>query len=270
MARVQFLGRGLAFITFALLFIINGCNNSPTGSNGGRVSLTVRNFSTPTATMLSKAAAVMAVDSIQITRARLVVNSIDFEGGDEQSDNDDMEFMTAPVVVQLSMTDTIQSIAIANIPNGSYSEIEIEISTVSDSDLAVLSPADRAPFADFIAGPRYSVIIEGMVYQNGMAPQPFVFNSAIYAEQEYDLNPPLVVSADNPTANVTLAIYSSNWFLGPNGILLDPTVPANRTAIESNLKRSISMYEDDDRDGDDDDGDIDDGDDGDDDGDGGR
>ncbi|MGH7491029.1 MAG: hypothetical protein ACREOO_01405 [bacterium] len=264
--RRRLLGRGLALFTLMILVVINGCNNSPTGSSGGQVSLTVRNFSNPTATILAKITAPMAVDSIQITRARLLVSSIDFEGGDDQSDGDDMEFMTAPAVIELSMTDTVQSIAIANIPNGSYSEIEIEISTVSDSDLAALSPADLAPFADFIAGTRYSVIISGMVYQNGMGPQPFVFNSAIYAEQEYELNPPLVVSPASPTANVTLAVYSANWFVGPNGVLLDPTDPANRTTIERNLKQSIAMYEDDDRDGDDDDGDDDDG--NDDDGDG--
>jgi hypothetical protein len=253
--RSRFFGRGLAIITLALLFIVNGCNNSPTGSSGGQISLTVRNFTTPTAAVLAKLAAQMAVDSIQITRARLVVSSVDFEGGNELSDDDDMEFMTSPLVVQLSMTDTIQSIAVTNIPNGSYSEIEIEISTVSDSDLAALSPADLAAFADFVGPTRYSIIIEGMVYQNGMASQPFVFNSAIYAEQEYELNPPLVVSPDNPTANVTLAIYSANWFVGPNGVLLDPTDPANRTVIEYNLRKSISMYEDDDLDGDDDDDD---------------
>ena len=265
MIRVPTLGRGAASAVLALVCAMTGCNNSPTASNGGRISLSVRNFSTPAGVMLAKVASPMAVDSIVVTRARLVVSSIDFEGGNDQSDDDDMEFMSSPVVVELSMTDTVKSIAVANIPNGSYSEIEIEISTVSDSDLAALSPADLAPFADFIAGPRYSIIIEGMVYQNGMAGQPFVFNSAIYAEQEYDLNPPLVVSADNPVANVTLAIYSAGWFVGPNGALLDPNDPANKTVIERNLKQSITMYEDDDRDGDDDDDGGDDDDDGDDD-----
>ncbi len=254
--QFRFFKRGLPIIAFALFVLFNGCKDSPTTSDGGQVSFTVRYVSTPRTTILAKASAVMAVDSLRITRARVVVNNIDFEGGDEDSENDDMEFSTAPMVVELNLADSIQTLIAANVPFGSYSEIEIEIKAPDDSALAALSPADRAAFADFVAGPRYSVIIEGVQYQNGATtPQPFVFSSAIYAEQESELNPPLVVSADNPMTNITMAVYSAVWFVGPGGALLDPTDPGNKTTIAQNIKQSIELYKDDDQDGDDDDDD---------------
>lgn len=254
------LKRGIVLAALFSLAMVCACNDSPNGpgnSDGPQISFSVKYFGASRTNALPKfTAGVAAVDSITITRARLVLSKIDFEGGDENSEDDDMEFRTPPMVIELNLTGAVQQVMIANVPAGTYDEIEFKIHRVDSADIAVLSPADQAAFADFITGERYSVIIAGLTYSNGAA-QSFVFNSKIEAKQEYDLNPPLVVTDANTTTNLTLAIEASQWFVNGNGVLLDPNDGANRSAIEASLKRSLKLYQDDDRDGDDDYGDDD-------------
>ena len=104
---------------------------------------------------------------------------------------------------------------------------------------------------------RASAIIEGTF--DG---QPFIFVTALEAEQE--LEGRFVVT--DKSANVTFDVDSSGWF-SKDGVRLDPSDPANRAAIEANLRNSINAFQDDDgighenhdadddRDGGDDDGD---------------
>ena len=105
--------------------------------------------------------------------------------------------------------------------------------------------------AAFLAGGGSSVIVEGMTYKAGIA-TPFLYSAMIRVEQEYDLDPPIVVSADNPNANVTLAVYMAGWFMW-NGMLLDPNESSNYLPIKWSIENSFWMYEDEDGDGDDDD-----------------
>lgn len=246
-------------IAFTLLLFSCAKDNPTTPPTNASVSLTVRMGSRPLAAQLSKVTAAGLVDSIVVSRARVLVNSIDFEGGDDDSDSDDLEFSTKPMVLMLNPMDTVTTVMVANIPFGQYEEVEIEVRKLrafGDS----LSAADSLAFADFLAGNGYSVIIEGMAFQDSI-PTVFVYKAAVSAEQEYELDPPLMVSADNPVANVTLAIYTNGWFM-KNGALLDPNDPANQNRIAYNIAASFEMFCDDDGDGDGD-GD-DDGDDGDD------
>ncbi len=48
----------------------------------------------------------------------------------------------------------------------------------------------------------------------------------------------------NPVTVVALAIDLSGWLAGM-GDMLDPTDPANRSAIEGNIQASLDLYDDD-------------------------
>jgi hypothetical protein len=77
---------------------------------------------------------------------------------------------------------------------------------------------------------------------------PFTFSSSLDEEQEREGTFTLGDGNDN----ITLDIDPSRWFVGAGGTTLDPSSTANRSQIESNIKASIDVFDDDDRDGRDD------------------
>ena len=86
------------------------------------------------------------------------------------------------------------------------------------------------------------------MYLNGVG-QPFVFRSKIDARQKIDMVPELGVSETSPVANVTLLLSSANWFRNPGGVLLDPSNTENESPISENLKNSIRVFKDNNKDG---------------------
>ncbi len=239
-------------VTPALLAILLvGCNDTPMQSSNGSLSLSLRFAANTAATALPKVSTLAAaVDSIRLTRVRVVLSKIELEAF-----NDSAEFRSAPMILELNLTGALQTLGVTGVPFGTYNEVEFKIHRVDSTDLAALPNAQ-----DFLQPSRASIIAEGLVYSNGAA-QNFSYRSGLNVEQEYDLTPPLVVSADNPTANLTINVDATMWFKNSAGVLLDPTDPNNQNQIANNIKASFKVYEDDDRDGDDDDDDNDDDDD---------
>jgi hypothetical protein len=130
-------------------------------------------------------------------------------------------------------------------------------------EISRLTPDDSAAFAQNPQLQNLSIRVEG--FQNGDPTNTFIFTSALSATQEWEFNPPLLVDATSPSTNVVLTIDLGTWFVDKNNNPIDPTVAGNQRQIESNIKASINMFEDDDDDGQDDDDDDDDDDSGDDD-----
>lgn len=237
----------LLFVSVMILAVAGGCN-SPTQATTGQISMTSK-YTTgtlsaqPAKTLGTQFA--LAVDSIHITRARLVLSRIKFEKGS----GDSAEFKTAPFVFEPNLGGALQDVSVAGVPFGTYDRVKFKIHHIDSSDVRDLPPSELAQFADFLEGERHSIIIDGIVYRSGMSPQTFTFKSQIDAEQEYILAPPLVVSESKPSVNVTLTVSSFGWFKDTGGALLDPTDPSNESKIDESLKASIKIYKDDDKDG---------------------
>ncbi len=234
---------GLMVVTFA-------CKEETVAPQTGQISLLTKYSLTPVLQLNRLGdiyATPFAVDSIKVTRFRLVLKRIKFE-----SDNDSVEFRTAPMVVEYNISGAVHEIAVSAVKLGTYREVGFVIHRVNDYDLDNFTPAERAPFADFLAGERYSMIIDGVVFKNGTGGQPFTYRSRVNEEHKYNLNPPLVITSSNPDVTVTLRISSASWFLGTGSVLLDPTDPNNEDVINNNLKASIKVFRDDDRDGEED------------------
>ena len=233
----------IAIVTFA-------CKEEIVAPQTGQISLLTKYSLTPVL-QLNRLGDIYAtpftVDSIQVTRFRLVLKRIKFE-----SDNDSVEFRTAPIVVEYNISGAVHEIAVSAVKFGTYREIGFKVHRVNNYDLDNFTPAERAPFADFLAGERFSMIIDGVVFKDGSGGQPFTYRSRVNEEQKYDLNPPLVITSSNPNVTVTLRFSSKGWFLGLSGVLLDPTDSSNQDIIDQNLKASIKVFRDNDRDGDED------------------
>ena len=237
--------------TIALFAIIvlsyNGCTDStttgPEPAALGTISMTSF-YDASVQTQPEKFVSVNAVDSIKITRARLVLRDIKFKTEVEEIAN----FKTEPIVLELSLFGFLQDVAVENVPYGPYRKIEFDIHRVDPSDTLNLPLPEREKFRDFAQAERYSIIINGIVYKSGNAVN-FVYKSRINEKQKMTFDKELLITPENKTANVTLKLNSFGWFRTTNGTLLDPTDNGNSAEIDNNLKASIKVFKDDDKDG---------------------
>ncbi|MCZ6775283.1 MAG: hypothetical protein O7D34_02360, partial [Ignavibacteria bacterium] len=240
---------GAGFVVIALLGVVSiGCkDDSPTEPTSGQMSLSSRYSTNPISTMSLGSIGVTspaAVDSITISRARFVLSRIKFK-----TSTDSTNFKTEPLIIELNLNGSVQDVSVAGVPFGAYREIEFKVHRVDSSDLVGFSSDKLALFADFLAGERYSIIIEGTVYRTGETGQAFAFQSRIDEKQKYDFIQELVVSEGSPALNVTVSVSSFGWFSDEGGALLDPTDSANENLIDDNVKSSIEVYKDNNRDG---------------------
>jgi hypothetical protein len=208
--------RRTVFLAAALLAA--ACSS---GAKNSSLSLSARNATTagqPAST----------ADATVLTRARIALQKIEL-----RSRTDDMraEIAVGPIVLDLGAADLdgkVHRVLDSTVPAGTYDEIEFEIHP--------LERPTTAAGADDLVKQHASAIIEGTF--NG---QPFTFVSALEAEQE--LEGTFVVT--DSSSNVTFDVDTSSWFV-KDGVRLDPSDPANRAAIEDNLRRSINAFQDDD------------------------
>jgi len=224
------------------------CSDSPTEPSGGQLSMTsmytANAFPASVPKVSGSVPSAVAVDSVTISRVRFVLRDIEFK-----SETDSVNLRTNPVVLELNLLSNLQDVGVTNVPYGTFDEVEFDVHRIDSSDLQGLSSSETTQFAHFLAGERYSIIIDGTVYQSGGTGNIFQFRSKIDAQQKYQLTTPLVVSEAFPAANVTLAVSSAGWFKNSTGVLLDPTDINNQSLIDENLKASIRVFKDDDRDG---------------------
>ncbi|MFZ5623375.1 MAG: hypothetical protein ACOY71_02945 [Gemmatimonadota bacterium] len=151
------------------------------------------------------------------------------------------EFETGPVLLSLPLGGGVQRAFTIDVPAGTYHDVEFELHKPAGED-------DR-PF--LVANPDFfdtSVRVKGTF--NG---QPFTYLGDITAEQELALVPPLEVKEGVPV-NLSLMVDLSTWFLDRGGAnFIDPRTAnrggPNQGLVTQNIKASLRVFEDDDRDG---------------------
>ena len=233
----------VAGIVLAGLLLV-ACDKSTSPSTTGSLSFSSRYSSGQApALSLSKTSGTTAVDSITITRARLVLKDIKFK-----SAIDSMNYKTGPMIIEVNLSSATQTLALQDVPFANYTRVEFDVHRTQPSEISGMSAAEQAAFADFLADQVYSIIIEGTVYRTGQSDTSFVYRSKVDAQQKYDLVPAVSVTENAPDANVTLLFSSGSWFSGPSG-LVDPTDTNNEGVIDENLKAAIRAFKDNNKDG---------------------
>jgi hypothetical protein len=192
-------------------------------------------------------------NELAITQAQVVMREIELKKV-ETSDCDDAvdsdaceEFEIGPILIDLPVDGTPDQVVALDIPAGMYDEIEFEIHKISSDDEE--DAAFRTAHPEF-AG--LSIRVVGTY--NGQA---FVFENDLDVEQEFDLMPPLEVTVDGGSTNITIRVGLADWFVNSGGILVDPATAnkggSNESIVKENIKQSVEAFEDQDKDGDDDD-----------------
>ena len=190
-----------------------------------------------------------AGNTLVIQSAEVVLREIEFEradeptgcdaaeGEDEGSDDPACEdYEVGPLLASLPLDGTVAWETTAEVPYGTYDEIEFDVHKVGGD------AADGAFLAENPDFDGISIRVTGT--WNGA---DFVYTSSLDEEQEVALAPPMVVDENSGPVNVTLSIDVSTWFRDASGALIDPNSPED--LVKHNIKDSIEGFEDDDSDG---------------------
>ena len=191
----------------------SGCD-AVSGGVGGTTTLAVQVAGDADATRPGLDLALRGGAVVALSEVKLLVNAVRFNGGSGDDDNPEteVEFEDANLVVRLDLSGAPPTVAVRDVPPGTYSRVRFQIHKPEDTE--------PIPDEDFRDGPsgnqRYSVIVRGTV--DG---EPFVLKVRETIQQRLTLSPPLVVGADGGAA-VTLRADVSTWFVGDDGAPLDP------------------------------------------------
>ncbi len=233
----EIVGKSISFVLIAfLLLIIQGCDSTET--TDGTVSLS---FSTSSLNQK------VSADSVALDTVKILIRDIKlgFESEDDDGfghDSDDVSVKVGPVVVYLNLSGVTTDFAVSNIPSGTYNKVKFKIHKIEASE----TPPDPEFKEGDDSSLRYSVIIKGIYNSN-----PFIYKSRKSAHQKIELENPLVVEPNTAT-NLTITVDPSTWFI-KDGVILDPTDPANENDIDNNIKDSFKQcFKDNDHGGDDD------------------
>lgn len=246
-------------IALPLLVALSACGDGATGPDAtadGRARVTLSAVSTQVVVggggAATAAAAALLTDgqgnTLELTRVALVIREIElerqFDECEDDSSNNCEEFEVGPFLLELPLDGGVIGIGDVEVPAGIYDELEFEVHKPSDD-----TPDDLAFLEAYPEFKDVSIRVEG-VFNGG---DPFIFLQDLNEDQEIDLDPPLEVTAELLPLNLTLELDVSLWFRDASGTLVDP-VSANKggeneSLVEENIKRSIELFEDDDRDG---------------------
>lgn len=260
-----------SFFAVALAVLILACSDSSSPGGTGQVQLNVATRTAAPIPVLSLSLAPVTfndgINTLEITQIEMVVKELELEGagvgdcesddegedeaeGDDDSDEDDgcEEFETEAFLLDLPLdAGAAPLITIAATP-GTYDEFEFKVH----------APEDEDDSAFLLAHPGFdgvSIRVQGT--WNGT---PFVYETDLEAEQETELDPPLVVD-EGGIASVTLFIDIATWFRDGGGLLVDPASAnagqPNEVLVEQNIAASFDAFGDEDHDGGDDEEDDD-------------
>jgi hypothetical protein len=192
----------------------------------------------------------LVINQVQLVLREIELKRVEDTSGCSGSENDGCEKLElGPILLDLPLGGTGGAARSFSVPvaAGSYDQVEFEIHKPSDDDVSDAAFVQAHP--DF-AG--VSVKVDGTF--NGQA---FTYVSDLNAEEEIELNPPLVTT-DAAATDLTLFVDLDKWFRDGTGNLVDPASAnaglANEGLVETNIRGTLHAFEDEDHDGTDDHG----------------
>jgi hypothetical protein len=152
--------------------------------------------------------------TLVIERARISVSELEFEGGDE---SDELESELGAAVIDLALDGTPTAVTAESVEAGDYHTFGMELRRGGPGDFAGTDPA--------------SIIVDGTY-----AGREFSYRSAIAPELEF----PIAVNVpEGGEARAAVPFDVAAWFVGADGVVLDPADPAARSTIESRILDSL-------------------------------
>ncbi len=229
---------GFAVATVCVAAAFAACSSSSQPDVPGRVAVYVA----------GEAAAgvvqpVAGLDSVRITRARLLVRSFRVTPSGASYD-----LTTTPRVLDVPLSGPPRLAFSGSAPLTAFSRVTCELRPLADSELTALPESLQAPFTDFAQQAEVTSLIVDGYTRDGETITPFRFISAIKSTLALGLTPSVELTAAHPTTSLTVIANVSAWFVDTGGPL-DPTDPANASTIAANVQRALRVIRDENHDG---------------------
>lgn len=253
---------------------------APSYSANTARSLTVRDAGEPVVLPVINPDSTKAGD-LTLTKAWIVVRSIELEqddddqddDDDDDSDDDEIEFV-GPFVVNLLTNEVTPNLPELSLPRGRYDDIEIEYGPLRSNDQGADGQLLMDQFEDL--GANYSLYLEGQYTPVNGAVNEYDFKLTYDEDDDFELSgldSSLGFDVDG-SVDLIVAFRMARWFRfddddtnddgvrfedgiaqGTNDIFLDDDDSSNNAAkvydvIEENIEESADYGEDDDDDGD--------------------
>lgn len=172
----------------------------------------------------------VVADSLRISRVRILVSDIKMHTSKEDSIHNGHSVKVGPFLVTID-TAGLSLNASSPIPAGIYDHIKFEIHRFSSSEVA--NYLNDPVYSDFVTGDRYTIIIDGTVYDAGVA-YPFEYKSKATINFWLKFANDIEIK-QNVTNGIILFMNPSLVFR--TGIsVLDPRDPNNSNDIDQGLK----------------------------------
>jgi hypothetical protein len=222
---------------------ISGCSDSASTDGTANVAMSAEmEQGGAVSIMAEKGGAKTAgneVDSLQITRVRLLISNLKMhQGNDDDSANTekDRTVKVGPFLVQY---DSLGSHVFTNstVPAGTYDRIKFEFHKLTNSEKETY--LNDPLFQDFVTDDRYTVIINGWVWDQGVK-SFFTYRSKATDNLQMRFDPDLVL-AEGTTTNLALQFAPKAVFKKGSGSPLDPRDESNHSEMEKAIKDAIKV-----------------------------
>lgn len=253
------------------IVLLAGCSDAAAPSPGGQalafslatrpsagVAAAAATLSASSASLAGSETIALAGDTIIVTSAQIVLRQIELQrvsgatscSGSETEDHghdgvaEDCESVkTGPVLVDLPLGSGAARAFTAPLDTGTYRKFELKVHAATSGD--ALDNAFLQTNPDF---QNVSIRVSGTYNHT-----PFTFVTALEAEQEADLVPPVSVTETAP-ASLTLMVDIASWFANETRThLVSPATALsgqpNQSIVEHNIKSSFEAFEDQNEDG---------------------
>jgi len=227
----------LAVLTLTISVLAIGCSTDSTSSDQETVTTSTTMSSGTITSIVSKDAVITGAgttcDSIVVTRARIVISAMKLHHDDADTAGEGT-IKAGPFVAEWDSTGE-QIISTVTIPPGTYDRIKFEMHKLNDNEDASL--LNSPIFGDFVNGGRYTAIIDGWSYVNGVAYR-FQFKTSRTENVMVFLNPSVTFGAGQ-TTNVAFIFDPKIVFARVGQRPLDPRESGNQNDIEKLIKDAL-------------------------------
>lgn len=215
-----------------LIATIAGCSDSPTNNDQATVTMQGE-IESAAVTSTAQKGSVLAhggnyADSLKITRVRILISELKLHRDKEDSIQGDRMVKTGPIMLQLDPSGA-KAFASAPLPAGTYDKLKFEFHRFSSSEISLY--LNDTVFADFVTNERSTVVIEGIVYVDGVA-TPFEFKSGVTANLEFKFDPSVTLNTGANT-NLVVVVNAGKIFRESQSTKIhDPRDPRNQSELD--------------------------------------
>ncbi|HVZ38474.1 MAG TPA: hypothetical protein VHI13_04300 [Candidatus Kapabacteria bacterium] len=227
----------------ATVFLWTGCRDNPAGSSGddGTVTMQAEMTGNTVYSATTKGSVPLSggsiVDSIHVRRIRILISDLKLHRDREDTVTGDRVVKTGPIVIQVDSSGA-KTFAIAPIPPGTYDRVKFEFHRLTPPEIALVQ--NDTLFADFTSSDHSSMVMDVVLYINGMA-VPYTYRTDIAGNIQYWLDPPVQIGAGSNTT-ISLMIDPVLIFRGRGHVsVLDPRDHGNKSDCDDGIKIAIRV-----------------------------